>query len=310
MENIIQRMVMEMKLRNMSDRTVDVYTYRVRCFLMHFQKAPENIRDDEIGQYLMFLRETKNYSWSGVNIVYSAIKFLYEQTLGVVINHFPMPRPTREKRLPVVLSISEVKRLLTHEPNAKYRLIFMMIYATGMRLNELLHVRQRDIDRERMLILVRYAKGGRARYVPMNATLLIHIENYLRTQPKQRWLFPGQIGDEPLADRYVQGLFRTLQKRSRLSKQLNVHALRHSLATHLYENGTDLMTIQRVLGHRSINPTLQYIQLQAREFNQIDHPLDHMQAFTALPKRLSRSAYADRRYRPWRRKINCFQESY
>ena len=250
-----QRMIEDLRIRNYSARTVEIYVDWVAGLARHFGKSPDQLGPSEIRCYQIFLVQTKKASWPVFNQTVCALRFLYRVTLrrDWVIQHIAFPR--QEKKLPIVLSCQEIVRLFGALANLKHRTLLMTIYATGLRLSETLHLRVADIDSSRMLILVRRGKGKKDRYVPLSETLLEQLRNYWKRYRPEAWLFPGENPNSPLGHSFVQRVCKQAGHRAGLSKRVTPHGLRHCFATHLLEAGTDLKTIQVLLGRGSLRTT-------------------------------------------------------
>jgi site-specific recombinase XerD len=218
--------------------------------------------EGHIREYQLYLVEEKKASWASFNQTVCALRFFYGQTLkreGVVKE---IPFPKHEQRLPEVLSLGEVSKLFSCVPSPMYRTLFQTMYGAGLRLSEALNLKPSDIDSERMVIRVRQGKGRKDRYVTLSPTLLEALREYYRTQrPKGEWLFPNRTGKYPIHHTAVQRACRQASLLARLGKHVTPHTLRHSFATGLLEAGTDLRTIQILLGHGSLNTAAIYLHV-------------------------------------------------
>lgn len=261
MTKLRQRMIDDLRIRNYSPRTIETYTWCVARFAKHFRRSPAELGPEEIREYQIFLIHTKHTSWTLFNQTVCALRFLYKVTLGrpELIEHIPYPK--QEKKLPVVLSRDELARFFGAIANLKHRTILMTMYATGLRLSEALGLRVSDIDSHRMVIRVQQGKGKRDRYVPLPSTLLGQLRDYWQTYRPKSWLFPGGGPDRPLSPSAVQRVSVRARLKARLAKPVTTHTMRHSFATHLLETGTDLRTIQLLLGHGSLQTTAVYLHV-------------------------------------------------
>jgi len=258
-----QRMREDMRIRNLSDRTQKCYIRHVAQFALHFGRSPDELGPEHIRRYQLFLVEEKRASWSLFNQAVCALRFLYGVTLRKdwAIEHIPHAK--RERKLPAVLSVAEVRRVLGAVRNDKHRVILMTIYAAGLRLSEAVHLRVADVDSERMVLHVRRGKGHKDRVVPLSPRLLESLRGYWRAFRPRSYLFPGSKADSPIHPTAIQKVFRTACLTVGLRKRASVHTLRHSYATHLLEAGTDLRSIQAWLGHASLNTTALYLHISA-----------------------------------------------
>jgi integrase/recombinase XerD len=261
MTRLRQRMIEDMEMRNLSPQTVKGYLFHVSRFAKHFNQSPDLLGVDEIRQYQVYLLRERKVTASTLNHVLSALRFFYKVTLGRqwALEHLRSPR--RAKRLPVVLSKAEVHRLLSAVRNLKHRTLLMTLYATGVRVSEAARLRVDDIDSKRMLIRVHQGKGKKDRYVPLSATLLQALRTYWKKVRSTGALFPSQRGGGPLTTGSITKVCVDARKKAGLSKRLTPHTFRHSFATHLLEAGTDLRTIQIILGHRSLRTTAIYLHV-------------------------------------------------
>lgn len=269
-----QRMIEDLTIRNYSPRTVEVYVDRVAKFARHFGQSPDRLGPKEIRAFQLHLVETKNASWAEFNQSVCALRFFYGVCLGKTwtIKHIPFPK--QPKALPVVLSRSEVSALFEATPNVKHRTMLMTLYATGARLSEALALQLRDVDSRRMLVHIRHGKGARDRYVPLSETLLTQLRRYWMEQRPPLWLFPGADPDHALTNGTLQRICTRTAIRAGLTKRVSPHTLRHSYATHHLEAGTDLRTIQMLLGHAHLNTTSVYLHVAAQALGQRRQGLD------------------------------------
>ena len=258
-----QRMIEDLRIRNYSDRTIPLYVNRVAKFAQYFGRSPHLLGPAEIRQYQVFLTKKKNRSWSEFNQTVCALRFFYRVCLNQewIIEHIPFPRP--EKKLPVILSLQEIDRFFEGIGNLKHRTLLLTIYATGLRISEALHLHLEDIDSARRLVRVCQGKGHKDRYVPLSETLLRQLRTYWKEDRPGPWLFPGADSQRPLGVRSVQRVCQRAAAKAALSKGVTPHRLRHCFATHLLEAGTDLKTIQVLLGHRSLSTTSVYLHVAA-----------------------------------------------
>jgi len=261
MSRLRQRMLEDLRIRNLSPRTLKCYVWHVEQFSRHFGKSPAVLGPEEIRQYQVYVVEKTRASWSWFNQAVCALRFLYGVTLRKdwTIDHIPHAK--REKTLPAVLSVAEVRCLLKAVPNVKHRALLMTIYAGGLRLSEGIGLKVADIDSARMMLHVRQGKGAKDRLVPLSDVLLRHLREYWRVHRPTGYLFPGALHGRPLHPTAVQKAFQMARLRSGIRKPASVHTLRHSFATHHLEAGTDLRTIQGLLGHSSLETTSVYLHV-------------------------------------------------
>ena len=264
-----RRMVEDMQLRGLSEKTQDGYVRAVRQLAEHYDKSPQNITDEELRQYFLHLTNVKHLSPSTIRVTLHGIKFLFQHTLRKEWPTLDLVRPRREKKLPVVLSVAEVRRILGIIRRPRYRVCLSTIYACGLRLRKGVHLQVRDIDSDRMMVHVRHGKGAKDRYVPLPVPTLEMLRRYWRTHRHPEWLFPAptksgvplSTATKPMSVSGVQRAFKAALQESGIQKDASVHTLRHSYATHLLEAGVNLRVIQAYLGHSSPQTTAIYTHL-------------------------------------------------
>lgn len=278
MGRLHNQMKRDMEIRHLSSRTRDCYLTCVRNFVRYFGTSPEAMGEAEIKAFLHYLIEEKKASQAKVSQTYSALKFLYETTLKRDWISYRIPRAKKRKVLPVVLSPGEVQAIVAAVGNLKHRAILMTIYSGGLRISEAVHLKVSDIDSERMVIRVRQGKGNKDRYTLLAHLTLETLRSYWKRCRPVDWLFPGKDLSVPLGVSSVQKAFRDALLKTGIKKAGSVHTLRHSFATHLLENGTDLYHIQRLLGHASPKTTAVYLHLSRRDLTHIVNPLDMIDA--------------------------------
>lgn len=264
-----QRMIEDLQLRGLAEKTQVAYVRAVRQLAEHYGKSPGQITEDELRQYFLYLKNVKKASRSTCTIALCGIKFCFQHTLGKEWKTFELVRPPKEKKLPVVLSVSEVRRVLGCVRRQRYRVCLSTIYASGLRLQEGVHLQVRDIDGDRMLVHLRLGKGGKDRYVPLFQSTLEMQRHYWVTHRHPVWLFPAptragvpqSAATKPMSVSRGQRAFRGALQESGVQKRATVHTLRHSWATHLLEAGVNLRIIQAYLGHSSPQTTAIYTHL-------------------------------------------------
>ena len=274
MTQLRQRMLEELQRRDYSTGTIRLYLHHVAAFAQHFHRSPDQLGAEEIRRYQLFLIQEKKLAWSSYNQIVCALRFFYAKTLkrSFLLQDIPFPR--KEQRLPLILSREEVARILTAPQHLKSRALLMTIYAAGLRRSEVAGLRVTDIDSARMTITVHQGKGQKDRLVMLSPVLLDTLRQYWRqTKPKQ-WLFPGRTPDQPLTGNDIFMVFHNAVRHAGITKKVSPHSLRHSFATHLLESGTDLRTIQILMGHRSLKSTARYLHVSPHQLRATASPLD------------------------------------
>jgi site-specific recombinase XerD len=268
-------MIRDMKVSGLSARTQQSYAGHIAGIAKHYQKSPAKLTLDEIKDYLVYMQEKRKLSWSSRNVTVSALNFLFRVTLEDTSRLMAMPSKKTPKRLPVVLSRDEVKRIINAPSNLKHRVMLKTAYSAGLRVGEVVKLRTQDIDSARMLIRVVRAKGNKDRYTLLSSVLLAELRRYWGTLKLQSpWLFPSTTVDRHITTGTVQRVFQSAKEKSGVKKGKGIHTLRHSFATHLLEAGYDVRTIQLLLGHTSIKTTLIYLHVSKQNLAMVKSPLD------------------------------------
>ena len=272
-----QRYIDDLRLKNFSPGTIKVYVHAVAKFARHFGRSPDTLSGEEIRAYLVQLLD-RGVTRSSCVVVRNALRHLYTDTLGRPDCLEAVPRPKRERRLPVVLSRAEVQRLFAVITNLKQRALFMVAYDAGLRLSELLSLRVEDIDSQRMVIRIRQGKGKKDRYARLTPGLLQLLRQYWRAYRPQSWLFPGAALDKRYDLATPGHLLKKACRKAGITKRVSMHTLRHSFATHLLEAGTNLRVIQQMLGHEAIQTTCLYTHLSLAELRDAPSTMELLQA--------------------------------
>lgn len=271
-----QRMVEDMQVRNLALNTQTCYVQQVSLFARHFNRSPELLGPEDIRSYQVYLTNEKKLSTGSILIAVSALRFLYNVSLKKDWNFEEViPAPKKPQRLPVVLSPEEVLHFLSCVANTKQRAILTTCYAAGLRISEALHLKPTDIDRQRMVIRVEQGKGQKDRYVMLSPKLLETLCNYWRAvRPQGGWLFEGERSGQPLNRSSVEQACHKARRLSSIRKPISPHSMRHAFAVHLLESGTDVRTIQLLLGHRSLATTARYLRIATSKVCSATSPLD------------------------------------
>lgn len=284
MSPLRQRMIHDMQLRNLSQGTIKAYVREAEQFAIHYGCSPQRLSGEQIRQYLLYMVEQNKASWSQYNVARCALAFLYNVTLGRCeqIEKLPWAKPPR--RLPTVLSVDEVRRMIevvAHRPRDKA--LLMTMYGAGLRVSEALALKAQDIDTPRMLLHVRLGKGKKDRIVKLSASLLTALRDAWRARPEDAGnsladrLFPRSGRPDQSIDRGT--AFRVVRQAARhagITRRVGSHTLRHSYATHLLEAGTDLHTIQLLLGHAHLKTTMLYLHLSQAALDAAPNLLDRL----------------------------------
>ena len=271
-----QRYIDDLRLKNFTPATIKVYVHAVGKFARHFGRSPDQLSREDVRDYLVHLIE-RGLARSTCVVVRNALRHLYVDTLGRPDCFEKLPRPKRERRLPVVLSRGEVQRLFATVTNLKQKALFMVAYDAGLRLSEIIHLHVDDIDSERMVIRVRQGKGMKDRYGRLTPGLLELLREYWDVFRPEKLLFPGATPDK-VYDLATPGqLLKKVCRKAGITKRVSMHTLRHSFATHLLEAGTNLRVIQELLGHDKIQTTALYTHISLEELREAPSTMDMLE---------------------------------
>jgi integrase/recombinase XerD len=281
MSPLRRRMTEDMQIRNLTLNTQRVYVEQVARFARHFGKSPDQLGPPEIRAYLLHLSQDRHLAARSIIVAVAALRFFYTVTLKqpwIVKDDIPTGR--QAKKLPVVLSPQEVARFLDVVGNLKQRTILTVCYAAGLRISEAVRLTPAAIDSQRMVIRVEQGKGRKDRYVMLSPRLLEMLRDYWKRTHPGTWLFPGEKPDRPISPLTVGRTCREVRAKCGISKPVTPHSLRHAFAVHLLEAGTDLRTIQLLLGHRNLSTTAQYLRIATSKVCATASPLDALHAAT------------------------------
>jgi site-specific recombinase XerD len=276
MTKLRQRMEEDMRIRNLAPTTKKRYLDRVAIFANYFNRSPALLGAEQARTFLLYLAQERKLSASSINVTVCALRFFYKVTLGCKWDIEKIHYARREKKLPVVLSPDEVAQLLKAVKNKKHKAILITTYATGLRILEATRLKVADIDSQRMTIRVQQGKGKKDRYVMLSQKLLIILRDYWKEYQPGCWLFYGKSKNNPISVDTVRMVCRLARYESGLKKNVTPHILRHSFATHLLESGTNLRTIQILLGHNSPSSTAVYTHIAVQNLKGIKSPLDNL----------------------------------
>ena len=292
MTHLRQAMLEELHRRNYAASTIAYYVRHVEEFARFFKRAPDRLTPFHLRTYQAYLLRERKLAPRTVRLHVSAIRFFFVKTLKRRYLLDDTPYPKAPRRLPSILSVDEVTRLIEAASSLSHRTMLMVLYSTGMRNAELRHLQVADIDSRRMLIHIQHGKGGHDRYVPLSTTLLATLRAYYRWMRPKTWLFPGTVAgwraDKPITPKVLWDACVVAAERAGLRTRVSPHLLRHSYATHLLESGADLRTIQLLLGHANVRHTVLYLHLSQRHLQAVANPLDAMRVSAPDTARRSR----------------------
>lgn len=254
-----QQMIDAMTVRGYSPRTHETYLYAVTALAKHYHRSPEQLCINELKDYFVYLAKERGYSSASCRLSLNAMRFLYLNVLNWPAFDVAIPIPKRPQKIPELLTLSEVARIVSAAANLKHRTLLMLCYGCGLRVSELVAIKVGHIDGERRLLRIEQGKGAKDRYVVISATLLTHLRRYWHHYRPSGWLFPGQQPGRSVTVTTPQKIFRAAKRRAGIDKRGGIHSLRHAYATHQLEAGLPVHQLQRLLGHGQLQATLRYV---------------------------------------------------
>lgn len=274
MTTLREKMLDDLRVRNLAENTQKSYVQSVAGLAKYYHRSPDRLSVQEVQAYLLHLSQERHLAWKSCNTIRHGLRFFYRVTLDRPATEFYLPCAKEPSKLPEILSHEEIVRLFTVTTNRKHRTLLMTTYAAGLRASEVTHLRVADIDSARMCLRIEQGKGRKDRYVPLAPRLLAQLRAYWREQRPAHWLFPGNRIDRPMTRPRAWQLYVKARERAGITKAGGLHTLRHCFASHLLEAGTELVVIQRLMGHNSIRSTLVYLHLARERTASTTSPLE------------------------------------
>jgi site-specific recombinase XerD len=252
-------MITAMRLHGFSERTHESYLYAVTDLARYYRRSPDQLEAADIQAYIQYLVTERALAPASVRLYFNGIRFLYVQVLHWPELDLSMTLPQRPQRIPDLLSVQEVGRILAACARPDHHMMLALCYGCGLRLNELRHLKVSDIDGERRRLRVEQGKGAKDRLVALSPTLLERLRAYWRRYRPRDWLFPGRTPGEPVSETLIQRAFLGAKRQAGITKRGGIHSLRHAFATHQLEAGMPVHRLQRLLGHDSLSSTVRYV---------------------------------------------------
>jgi len=263
-----------MLVEHLSESTITTYIHFAKRLIDYHGILPRGISTEQIYEFLSELRVKQGLSNSTIKQAVGSIKYLYRHILNIPKRVEGIPYPRQEKHLPEILTGKEIKRMFDNTKNIKHRAMLMLVYSTGIRRSEARTIRLTDIDRKNMQIHIRQGKGRKDRYVILSKYILRILEQYFREYRPERYIFNGRKKGERISESAMRWALDQALKRVKITKDITIHSLRHSFASHLLSMGTNLFVIQQLLGHESIKTTMIYLQINYQKTDSPVSPLD------------------------------------
>ena len=270
-DRYLEKITIELKLRGCSPRTVGSYLFFLKPFLESIESL-ETITSDQVKSFSASLMD--RYSNKSRSLAISSLRFFFKRVVKRSDIHMELEVPKKEKRLPVVLSVPEVKALIDSAEFAKTKLIVKLLYSSGLRVSELVHLTPKDLDFQQNIGWVRKGKGSKDRIFKIAETISKQLQRYLSKHPETKYLFSNV--NEPMSTRNIQILIKKAAYKAGINKKVTPHTLRHSFATHLLENGENLLVIQQLLGHENLETTRIYTHISQDQIKNVKSPLDRL----------------------------------
>ena len=283
MKPLRRKMLNDLVVRNLAENTQKSYLQSVTGLARYYKRSPDQLSVQQVQDYLLYLSQQRHLAWKSCNTIRHGLRFFYQVTLDRPVTQFYLPCAKEPSKLPQILSHEELVRLFTVATNPKHRALLMTTYAAGLRATEVTRLRLTDIDSARMCIRVDQGKGRKDRYVPLAPRLVVQLREYWRGQRPPHWLFPGTQIDRPMTRDGAWYIYVKARDKAGITKAGGIHLLRHCFATHLLEAGTELVVIQRLMGHTSIRSTLRYLHLAREHTAATTSPLELLEFPTLVP---------------------------
>ena len=275
MTQLRQKMIRAMELKNLSHHTQRAYLAAVTGIARFYNQSPDKMTKEKIEDYLLYLKQDKGNAPNSCYSVLIGLRFFYKY---VIENEIPVTYSIRRttRKLPQVLTMEEIWKIICSTNNFKHRLILMTTYSGGLRASETINLKPRNIDNKTMLIKVK-GKGEKERYTLLSKKLLVELRSYYREYRPKTYLFPSAFKkkkDQPLSYETIRSVYEDARKKAGVKKGAGIHTLRHSFATHLLEAGYDIRKIQVLMGHARLTTTMIYLHVSRETLSKIPSPLD------------------------------------
>mgnify|MGYP006273333543 CR=1 FL=1 len=269
--SILETLESELIIRGYSEKTREAYITHNKEFLEYIDKNPKEVSEQDIKKYISYLMAKQAYKPSSINLILSSLRFFYKDILKLKIMD-DIKSQKSEKKIPVVLTKEEVKQLLNSISNIKHRLLIEIMLSSGLRVSEVVALKLRDIDLTEKTLTVRSGKGKKDRLTILSDNIVKQIKTYLPSIGDSEYLFPGR--KDHVSVKLPQKIVKIAAKKAGIRKNVSCHTMRHSFATHLLENGTDIRLIQTLLGHSSLDTTQIYTKVSSKQIKKVKNPFD------------------------------------
>jgi len=289
-EEILQKLVKDLEVRGRSPDTIELYTMKLRLYQDYFDKPADQMGLTEIVNYLHYLATERKQTPAAVNACNSALRFVYGITLDVTLNYKQLPRLKQSRRIPQIFNKEEVRMIIDSADSNRDKSMLMLAYGSGLRLSEITGLKLSDIESDQMRILIRHGKGDRDRYAMLPQITLDTLREYWKECRPKEWLFESPKLGGRFIDKTVQDVFKRALKKSGVTKHGTLHTLRHCYATHLYEDGNNLLALKKLLGHVRIDTTAWYTQLAYSHVLGMKSPIETLPKKKGRPRKVNADA--------------------
>jgi site-specific recombinase XerD len=263
-----------MVYRNFANSTIQGYVRNVGLLARYYMRCPSLLSTEEVQSYLVHLIRDRKFAWSTVNVAAMSVRFLFREVLGRSKAEFDLPPRKYERRLPIIMSVEETARLIEAPYCIKHRAILHTIYGCGLRVGEARELRITDIDSAHMRVRIEQGKGRKDRYTMLPKSTLKILRDYYRAERPERWLFNGRVRGEQITERRIQQIFGEAKEKAGVKRGRGVHTLRHCFASHHLAQGTNLLSIQKMMGHKHLATTERYLHLMPDSWGTLRSPAD------------------------------------
>lgn len=275
-KHVLRKLAQQVTLRGQSPSTLHNYSRCIARFVLHFNALPQDVDEDHINEYLAALaRDPKAPSRSTFKHMVYGLRYYY-RLMGMNKKAIALPSLQRDTKLPVILNRSELKELFSAPTLLKQRIVLTLIYSAGLRGQEVINLKISDLDFERHTIHIRQSKYKKDRILPLSPTMAIGLKKYLKAENPHIWLFNGKDPSGKYSVRGLAWVMREALKKTTITKQVNLHSLRHAYATHLLEDGLNIITLQKLMGHAEITITMLYLHVAQCEMINPHSPMDSL----------------------------------
>ena len=272
------RMIDQMMLRNMSERTIKSYVEAIKALAEYYRQSPRGLNSEQVQKYLLYLEKDRQLAWNTINVAFSAFRFFFSKVLSRPDIIFSIPPRRTVRQLSNILSVEEVKRVVNAPQSLKHRAFLMTVYGCGLRLGEGVRLKPEHIESspDRMMVRVEQGKGRKDRYTILPKAVLVSLRLYWKAYRPKEWIFYSRSPFEHMPEGTAQKIYYSAKKKAGIIKGRGIHTLRHCFASHLLQAGHDIYTIKRLMGHGALSTTARYLHISPDHLKTVHSPLDEL----------------------------------